>query len=138
MRSVEIGRGKAEKGLTRETGFDITVASELMAILALSSDLKDMRARIGRIVIGTDTKGNPVTTADLGVDGAMTVLMAGIAISFHMFPHNICTETIKPTLMQTVEGTPAFVHAGPFANIAHGNSSIVADMLALKLVGKDG
>ncbi len=123
MRGITIGTGPKEKGFTRETGFDITVASEIMAILALAQDLGDMRDRLGRMVVGLSRAGEPVTADDLGVGGALTVLMK---------------EAIKPTLMQTLEGTPAFIHAGPFANIAHGNSSIVADQLALKLVGKDG
>lgn len=118
LRSVTIGQGPDEKGHTRETGFDITVASEIMAILALTTDLADMRERFGRVVIGTNSRGEAVTAEDLGVAGAMTVLMK---------------DAIKPTLMQTLEGTPVFVHAGPFANIAHGNSSIVADRIALKL-----
>ncbi|MEA3439741.1 MAG: formate--tetrahydrofolate ligase [Chloroflexota bacterium] len=118
LRSITIGQGPAEKGFTRETGFDITVASEIMAILALTTDLADMRERLGRIVIGTSMDGEAITAEDLGCAGAMTVLMK---------------EAIMPTLMQTLEGTPAFVHAGPFANIAHGNSSIVADKIALKL-----
>jgi formyltetrahydrofolate synthetase len=118
LRGVTIGKGPAEKGKTRETGFDITVASEIMAILALTTDLADMRERFGKIVIGTNKKGEVVTAEDLGVAGAMTVLMK---------------DAIKPTLMQTLEGTPVFVHAGPFANIAHGNSSIIADKIALKL-----
>lgn len=118
LREITIGKGPEEKGMTRETGFDITVASEIMAILALTSDLPDMRERFGRVVIGTSRKGDAVTAEDLGVAGAMTVLMK---------------EAIKPTLMQTLEGTPVFVHAGPFANIAHGNSSIIADKIALKL-----
>lgn len=123
LRSITVGQGPAEKGITRETGFDITVASEIMAILALTTDLADMRDRLGRMVIGTNRAGEAVTADDLGVGGALTVLMK---------------DAIKPTLMQTLEGTPAFVHAGPFANIAHGNSSIVADQIALKLVGPDG
>ncbi|MDX1436979.1 MAG: formate--tetrahydrofolate ligase, partial [Anaerolineales bacterium] len=118
LRSITIGQGDAEKGFTRETGFDITVASEVMAILALTTDLQDMRERFSRIVIGTSNSGEAVTAEDLGVAGAMTVLMK---------------DAIKPTLMQTLENTPVFVHAGPFANIAHGNSSIVADRIALKL-----
>lgn len=122
LRSIEIGHGPAEK-FTRETGFDITVASEIMAILALTTSLADMRERLGRMVIGTSHAGEAVTADDLGVGGALTVLMK---------------DAIMPTLMQTLEGTPAFVHAGPFANIAHGNSSIVADQIALKLVGPDG
>ncbi len=123
LRQIEIGLGPDEKGFTRRTGFDITVASELMAILALTTGLADMRRRIGEIVIGTDTAGNPVTAEDLGTAGAMTVLMK---------------DAIKPTLLQTLEGTPVFVHAGPFANIAPGNSSILADKIALKLVGPEG
>jgi len=118
LRGITIGEGPEEKGFTRETGFDITVASEIMAILALTTSLKDMRERFGRIVIGISKDGSAVTAEDLGVAGAMTVLMR---------------DAIKPNLMQTVEGTPVFVHAGPFANIAHGNSSIVADKIALKL-----
>jgi len=118
LREIEIGIGPKEGGFTRKTGFDISVASEIMAILALTTDLADMRARFGRSVIGTSKAGDPVTMNDLGVAGAVTVLMK---------------DAIKPTLMQTVEGTPALVHAGPFANIAHGNSSIIADKIALKL-----
>ncbi len=118
LRGIIVGNGPEEKGRTRETGFDITVASEIMAILALTTSLKDMRERLGRIVIGISKAGEAVTAEDLGVAGAMTVLMR---------------DAIKPTLMQTVEGTPVFVHAGPFANIAHGNSSIIADKIALKL-----
>ena len=118
LRSITIGEGPEEKGMTRKTGYDITVASEIMAILALTTDLADMRERLGRIVIGTNKAGEAITAEDLGVAGAMTVLMK---------------EAIKPTLMQTLEGTPVFVHAGPFANIAHGNSSIIADRIALKL-----
>ena len=118
LREIEIGLGPEEKGMTRRTGFDITVASEIMAILALTTDLADMRERLGRIVIGTNKAGEAITAEDLGVAGAMTVLMK---------------DAIKPTLMQTLEGTPVFVHAGPFANIAHGNSSIIADRIALKL-----
>ncbi len=118
LREIEIGLGPEEKGMVRRTGFDITVASEIMAILALTTDLADMRERLGRIVIGTNKAGEAVTAEDLGVAGAMTVLMK---------------DAIKPTLMQTLEGTPVFVHAGPFANIAHGNSSIIADKIALKL-----
>ena len=118
LREIMIGLGPEEKGMTRHTGFDISVASEIMAILALTTDLADMRERLGRIVIGTSKAGDAVTAEDLGVAGAMTVLMK---------------DAIKPTLMQTLEGTPVFVHAGPFANIAHGNSSIIADRIALKL-----
>jgi len=118
LREITIGEGPEERGMTRKTGFDITVASEIMAILALTTDLADMRERFGRVVIGTNRAGEAITAEDLGVAGAMTVLMK---------------DAIKPTLMQTLEGTPVFVHAGPFANIAHGNSSIIADRIALKL-----
>lgn len=118
LREILIGLGPEEKGMTRRTGFDISVASEIMAILALTSDLADMRERLGRIVIGTNRAGDAITAEDLGAAGAMTVLMK---------------EAIKPTLMQSLEGTPVFCHAGPFANIAHGNSSIIADRIALKL-----
>ena len=117
LREITIGQGAEEKGFTRQTGYDITVASELMAILALTTNLSDMRERIGKIVVGISRGGEPVTAEDLGVAGALTVLMK---------------DTIKPNLMQTLEGTPVFVHAGPFANIAHGNSSIIADKIALK------
>ena len=118
LRRVQIGLGDEEKGNERLTGFDISVASEIMAILGLTTSLEDMRERLSRIVIGTSRQGDPVTAEDLGVAGALTVLMK---------------DAIMPNLMQTLEGTPAFVHAGPFANIAHGNSSIVADQIALKL-----
>jgi len=118
LRQIVIGLGGRENGYPRETGFDITVASEVMAILALTTDLKDLRQRLGRIVIGTNREGKPVTAEDLQVAGAMTVLLK---------------DAIMPTLMQTLEGSPVFVHAGPFANIAHGNSSIIADRIALKL-----
>lgn len=118
LRDITIGQGPEEKGMTRRTGFDISVASEVMAILALTTDLADMRERFGRMVIGTNKKGEALTAEDLGVAGAMTVLMK---------------DAIKPNLMQTLEGTPVFCHAGPFANIAHGNSSIIADRIALKL-----
>src|SRR5580658_3004247 len=123
LRQITIGEGPEEKGLTRVTGYDISVASEIMAILALTTSLPDMRERLGSMVIGTSRAGEAITADDLGIGGALTVLMK---------------DTLMPNLMQTIEGTPAFVHAGPFANIAHGNSSIVADQLALKLVGPDG
>jgi len=118
LRGITIGQGANEKGYERQTGFDITVASEIMAILALTTSLADMRRRFGEIVIGTSRKGEAINADDLGIAGALTVLMR---------------DAIKPTLMQTVEGTPVFVHAGPFANIAHGNSSIIADKIGLKL-----
>ncbi len=118
LRGISVGQGPDENGFTRQTGYDITVASEIMAILALTTSLADMRKRFGEIVIGRNKKGEAINADDLGVAGAMTVLMR---------------DAIKPTLMQTVEGTPVFVHAGPFANIAHGNSSILADKIGLKL-----
>jgi len=119
LRSIEIGKSDNwMDGPNRETGFDIAVASEIMAILALASDTKDMRARLGRIIIGLNTNGEPVTAEQIGCAGAMMVLLK---------------DAIKPNLMQTLEGQPAFVHAGPFANIAQGNSSIIADRIALKL-----
>ncbi len=123
LREIEVGLGPEEKGKSRRTGFDITVASEVMAILALTTSLADMRERMGNIVLATNSKGEAVTTEDIGVAGAMTVLMR---------------DAIKPNLLQTLEGTAAIVHAGPFANIAHGQSSIIADKIALKLVGEDG
>ncbi|MEI7849228.1 MAG: formate--tetrahydrofolate ligase [Chloroflexota bacterium] len=118
LREVQVGLGKDEAGFEHRSGYDISVASEIMAILALTTDLADMRQRLGEMVVGTDRKGSAVTAEDLGVAGALTVLMK---------------DAIKPNLMQTLEGTPAIVHAGPFANIAHGQSSIIADKIALKL-----
>jgi methylenetetrahydrofolate dehydrogenase (NADP+)/methenyltetrahydrofolate cyclohydrolase/formyltetrahydrofolate synthetase len=123
LRKITIGEGPAEKGRTRKAQFDISVASEIMAILALTTSLADMKERLGRMVIGSNVGGEPVTADDLGVTGALAVLMK---------------DALRPNLMQTLEGTPVFVHAGPFANIAHGNSSILADKIALKLVGQDG
>ena len=117
LRKIQIGLGDDEKGNERITGYDISVASEVMAILALTTSIEDMRERLGKVVIGTSVRGEPVTAEDLGVAGAMTVLMK---------------DALMPNLMQTLEDTPAFVHAGPFANIAHGNNSIVADQIALK------
>ncbi|MCX6065674.1 MAG: formate--tetrahydrofolate ligase, partial [Chloroflexi bacterium] len=119
LREIQVGLGPDEKGFEHRSGYDISVASEIMAILALTTDLADMRQRLGAMVVGTDRKGSAVTAEDLGVAGALTVLMK---------------DAIKPNLMQTLEGTPAIVHAGPFANIAHGQSSIIADKIALKLV----
>jgi len=118
LRNIKIGLGTKNDGIPRDSGFDITVASEIMAILALASDLGDLRKRIGRIVLAETFDGNPVTAEDLKVAGAMTVLLK---------------DAIKPNLIQTIENTPCFVHAGPFANIAHGNSSILADRIALAL-----
>jgi formyltetrahydrofolate synthetase len=118
LRKVVIGLGGKENGNPRETGFDIAVASEVMAILGLTTSLKDFRARLGRIVIGLDQDGKAVTAEDLKTAGAMAVLLR---------------DAIKPTLLQTTENTPVMIHAGPFANIAHGNSSILADVIGLKL-----
>lgn len=122
LRGITIGQAPTEKGHSRQTAFDISVASECMAILALSNDLRDLRERLGSIVIGTSRGGDPVTCDDLGVGGALTALMK---------------DAIKPNLMQSLEGTPVFIHAGPFANISIGNSSILADKLALKLAGTE-
>jgi formyltetrahydrofolate synthetase len=118
LRKTVVGLGGKPNGYPRETGFDIAVASEVMAILALATDLHDLRARLGRIVIGTTFDRQPVTAEDLRVAGAMTVLLK---------------DALMPTLLQTLEHTPALVHAGPFANIAHGNSSVIADQIALRL-----
>ncbi|EIW85187.1 FTHFS-domain-containing protein [Coniophora puteana RWD-64-598 SS2] len=122
LRKITLGRNPTEKGHEREAGFDIAVASECMAVLALTTGLNDMRERLGAMVVATSKSGEPVTADDLGVGGALAVLMK---------------DTVKPNLMQTLEGTPVFVHAGPFANIAHGNSSILADRVALKLAGTE-
>ncbi len=118
LRKITIGQGESEHGFRRQTGFDITAASEVMAILALTRGLPDLRDRLGRMVPCISRDGKAITVEELGAAGAMAVLMK---------------DAVKPTLMQTLEGTPVFVHAGPFANIAHGNSSIVADKIALKL-----
>ncbi len=118
LRNIIVGLGGPANGIPRETGFDITVASEVMAILALTTSLKDLRQRLGRIVIGATYDGKPVTAEDLKCAGAMTVLMK---------------DAIKPNLLQTLEHGACFVHAGPFANIAHGNSSILADQIGIKL-----
>ena len=122
LRGITIGQAPTEKGQTRETAFDISVASECMAVLALSSDLADMRERLGRMVIGSSRNGDSITCDDIGAGGALTALMK---------------DAIKPNLMQTIEGTPVFVHAGPFANISIGASSVIADKLALKLAGTE-
>ncbi len=116
LRNVVIGLGGRLDGIPRETGFDISAASEVMAALALCTSLQDLRARMGRIVVGYDKDGTPVTAEDIEVAGAMTVILR---------------EAIKPNLMQTLEGTPALVHCGPFGNIATGNSSIVADQIGI-------
>lgn len=134
LRQIEIGLGPQETVKSRETpavriqhsrrtGFDITVASEVMAVLALATDLPDLRNKLGAMVVGYSRAGQPITADDVGCGGALTVLMK---------------DAIMPTLMQTVERTPVLVHAGPFANIAIGNSSVIADAIALKAVGPDG
>jgi len=117
LRNIIVGLGARFDGVPRQSGYDITVASEIMAILALTTSLSDMRERIGKMVVAYDRDKNPVTAEDIQAAGAATVLMK---------------EAIKPNLMQTLENTPALVHAGPFANIAHGNSSIIADLIAMK------
>jgi len=116
LRSVVVGLGGKGDGPPRQVGFDITVASEVMAVLSLASDIHDLRARLGRMVIGQRKDGTPVTAEDLKAAGAMTVLLR---------------EALKPNLLQTLEGSPALVHCGPFANIAHGNSSVMADRVAM-------
>jgi formate--tetrahydrofolate ligase len=116
VRRAVIGLGGRENGVPRETEWIITVGSEVMAILALATDLADLRTRLGRVILARTTDGTPVTAEDIGVAGAMTVLLV---------------DAIKPNLLQTLEGGPAFVHCGPFGNIAHGNNSIIADRLAL-------
>ncbi|MFA9430372.1 formate--tetrahydrofolate ligase [Egicoccus sp. AB-alg2] len=116
LRNIITGLGTRTDGVIRETGFDITAASEVMAVLALATSLRDLRERMGRIVIGATTEGKPITAEDLKAAGAMTVIMR---------------EAIKPNLMQTLEHTPVLVHAGPFGNIAHGNSSVVADLIGI-------
>ncbi len=118
LRRIVVGLGGRANGVPREGGFDITAASEVMAILALSTDTADMKARLGRIVVGFTHDGTPVKASDLECAGAMAVLLK---------------DAVKPNLVQTTEGTPCFVHTGPFANIAHGSSSIIADKIALAL-----
>jgi formate--tetrahydrofolate ligase len=110
--------GLRDNGIPRETGFDIAVASEVMAILALAENLQDLRKRLGRMVVGFNKEGKPVTCEDIKVAGAMTAILR---------------DAVKPNILQTIGGSLAFVHCGPFANIAHGNSSVVADRVALKV-----
>ena len=117
LREIEVARGGEKNGTPHGSGFDITSASEIMAILGLATDLQDLRKRLGSIVVAYNTSGDPVTAEDLKVAGAMAAVLK---------------DALKPTLMQTLEGTPAIVHTGPFANIAHGNSSIIADRIALR------
>jgi formate--tetrahydrofolate ligase len=116
LRSIVSGLGSKQDGLPRQTGFDITAASEVMAVLALARSLRDLRERMGRIVVGYTESGEPVTAEQLKAAGAMTVIMR---------------DAIKPNLLQTLENTPVLVHAGPFGNIAHGNSSVVADLIGI-------
>jgi methylenetetrahydrofolate dehydrogenase (NADP+)/methenyltetrahydrofolate cyclohydrolase/formyltetrahydrofolate synthetase len=123
LRKVTIGQSPTEKNFTRIESFSIAVASEIMAILALATGLEDMKQRMAKMVVAFSRTGVPVTADDLGMTGALMVLMR---------------DAIEPTLMQTLEGTPVMVHAGPFANIAHGCNSVLADMIALKLVGENG
>lgn len=122
LRGITIGQAPTERGFTRETGFDISVASECMAVLALANSLQDLRERLGRIVIGASKAGVPITCEDIGAAGALTALLK---------------DAIKPNIMQTLEGTPVFIHAGPFANISIGANSVLADKMALKLAGTD-
>lgn len=123
LRKITIGQSPTEKNFTRIESFSISVASEIMAILALATSLDDMKQRLSKMVVAFSRTGTPVTADDLGMTGALMVLLK---------------DAIEPTMMQTLEGTPVMVHAGPFANIAHGCNSILADKIALKLVGKDG
>ncbi len=116
LRNIVVGLGSALDGVPRQTGFDITAASEVMAILALSTSLRDLRGRLGRIVVGYTRDGEPVTAEQLRAAGAMAVILR---------------EAVKPNLLQTLENTPVLVHAGPFGNIAHGNSSVVADLVGI-------
>jgi formate--tetrahydrofolate ligase len=116
LRNIIVGLGTKEDGVVRQTGFDITAASEVMAILALSTSMADMRKRFARIVVGYNTKGQPVTAEQLSAAGSMAVIMK---------------DAIKPNLLQTLENTPVIVHAGPFGNIAHGNSSIIGDLVGI-------
>ena len=118
LRNIRIGMGGKNNGFEMDSGFQITVSSEIMAILAIAKNLRDFRSRIAKIVVAKDRKGNDITTADLEVDGAMTAWML---------------ETINPNLLQTMEGQPVFVHAGPFANIAIGQSSVIADLVATRI-----
>src|SRR5438094_492119 len=118
LRDIAIGLGGRANGYPRQTGFDITAASEVMAIVAVASDLDDLRRRLGAITVAQTLEGESLTAEQLRAAGAMAVLLK---------------ETIKPNLVQTLEGQPALVHCGPFANIAHGNNSLVADRVALKL-----
>jgi formate--tetrahydrofolate ligase len=117
LRNIVIGLGSKMDGVTRESGFDITAASEVMAILALATSREDLRDRLGRIVVGYDRAGRPITAEQLQAAGSMAVIMG---------------EAIKPNLLQTLEHTPVIVHAGPFGNIAHGNSSIAADLIGIR------
>ncbi|XP_045776422.1 C-1-tetrahydrofolate synthase, cytoplasmic isoform X2 [Maniola jurtina] len=123
LRKITIGQSPTEKGFTRESSFDISVASEIMAVLALGNNIEDIKERLASMVVALDKSGNPVTADDLGVTGALMVLLK---------------DAFEPTLMQTLEGTPVLVHTGPFANIAHGCSSILADKIAMKLARADG
>jgi Formyltetrahydrofolate synthetase len=117
LRNVIVGLGTREDGVIRQTGFDITAASEVMTVLALTTSLRDMRQRLGRIVIGNTTAGKPITAEELSAAGAMTVILR---------------DAIKPNLLQTLENTPVLVHAGPFGNIATGNSSVIADLIGIR------
>ena len=123
LRKMTVGQSATEKGFTRETQADISVASEVMAVLSLSKTFSELKEKLGRMVVAYSRSGSPVLADDIGTAGAMAVLLK---------------EALYPNLMQTMEGTPVIVHCGPFANIAHGNSSVLADLIALKLVGEHG
>jgi formate--tetrahydrofolate ligase len=118
LRNIITGLGGATHGIPRETGFDIVAASEVMAIMGMATSLQDLRKRIGSITVAYDVEGAPITAEQMGCAGAMTVLLK---------------DALKPNLIQTLEGQPCFMHIGPFGNIAHGNSSVVADLAGRKL-----
>lgn len=118
LRNVVIGLGGPVQGVPREDGFDITVASEIMAVFCLATDIQDLKARLSRIVVAYNFANQPVTVKDLGVEGALTLLLK---------------DALKPNLVQTLENTPAIIHGGPFANIAHGCNSVIATTMAAKL-----
>ena len=148
LRKIEVGQSPTEKGMTRTTAFAITVSSEIMAVLALATSLEDLRDRLGRMICCCDKEGQPLTADDFGITGALTVLMMDALQVCLCLPSAVCPQLLfcpqlpssaatmdapQPTMMQTLEGTPALVHTGPFANIAHGNSSIIADQIGMSV-----
>ena len=138
LRKITIGQNSTEQGHERVTGFDIAVASECMAILALATGLQDMTDRLGAMVVATSKQGDPITADDIGVSGALAVLLKDAIKPNMMQTLQVASVLIQMNFLLTyIQGTPVFVHAGPFANIAHGNSSILADRVALKLAGTE-